>query len=141
MTDIQFGQYSFKLKNVEGKEMIWDILRHKYIVLTPEERVRQTIVHYLITTKGYSKNLIAIERAAVTNDNKRFDIVLFNQETKPILLVECKSPSVKIDLDTFLQSGKYNINIQAPYIWLSNGHENFIINSYTQTVLDSFPLI
>lgn len=139
MTKINFEQYTFKLKLSAGKEMIWDVLRNKYVLLTPEERVRQTIVHYLISTKGFSRNLIAIERALEIGNGKRFDIVLFNHDAKPILLIECKSPSIKIDLDTFLQSGKYNLSIQAPYVWLTNGYENFIIDAYHKTILDSFP--
>lgn len=107
---------------------------------TPEELVRQTILHYLIHTQKISASLIAVERALIVNDiQKRFDVVVFNRQGLPYILIECKSPNVTINIDTFLQGGNYNTKLGAAFIWLSNGKSNFVFETETLQISDEMP--
>lgn len=106
--------------------LIFDNLRKKYLVLTPEEWVRQHFVHYLISEKKYPISLIAIEKQLTLNTRKkRTDILVFNQIGTPELIVECKAPSVKITQDTFDQIARYNLKLNANYLIVTNGLTHF----------------
>ena len=119
---------------------MFDVVRKKDVPFTPEELVRQTILHYLMYTQKISPSLIAVERALTVNDiQKRFDIVVFNRQGLPFILVECKSPSVTINIDTFLQGGNYNTKLGAKLIWLSNGKSNFVFETEALQVIGEMP--
>jgi hypothetical protein len=91
-------------------------------VLLPEELVRQLVVQYLILEKGYSKNRIALEKALRVNTlEKRCDILIYDLEMKPFLLVECKAPEVKISQEVFRQIAWYNMPLKVPYLMVTNG--------------------
>ncbi len=115
----------FKVRiNAKGREEIFDPVRRKYVVLTPEERVRQQTLHYLIHEKHFPVSLIAVERALSVNGlTKRTDIVAYSSEGKPLLLVECKAPDVRIDQATFDQAFRYNINLRVPFLVITNGKQ------------------
>lgn len=101
---------------------VWDVLQKKLVLLTPEEWVRQHTIHYLINVKGYSKNLMQSEYTVKYNSlRKRCDIVVFNNKLKPILIVECKAPQIKLTENTFFQIAKYYSTLQAPILMLTNG--------------------
>ena len=122
MINLNLPKYSFKIKNRENKLYIFDIIRKKYIFLSPEEWVRQHFVHYLILDKNYPKSLIAIEKQLKLNKLvKRTDILVFNNLGLPDIIVECKSPTVKIDQDTFDQIAKYNLKLEAKILVVTNG--------------------
>jgi hypothetical protein len=105
---------------------IWDILRQKYVLHTPEEWVRQHFIHYLIEL-GYSKNLMASEKLVKYNNmSKRCDIVAFNNKNETLLIVECKAPHIKLTQDTFYQIAKYNSVLNAKYLILTNGIHHII---------------
>lgn len=126
MTNLNLPTYSFKIKNKENKLYIFDIVRKKSVVLTPEEWVRQNFIQYLLLEKKYPKSLIAIEKQLKVNGLiKRTDILIFNQSGVPYIIVECKSPSVKISQDTFDQIARYNIELQAEYLIVTNGLQHF----------------
>ena len=126
MTNLNLPTYSFKIKNRENKLYIFDIVRKKSVILTPEEWVRQNFVQYLILEKKYPKSLIAIEKQLKVNGLiKRTDILIFNQSGAPYIIVECKSPSVKISQDTFDQIARYNTELQAEYLIVTNGLQHF----------------
>lgn len=126
MVKIQWRQYDFNIKEKNGKRLIWDIIRSKYIVLTPEEWVRQNLVHYLIFDLGYPKNLFALEKKVVFNQlSKRFDIVIYDAQIQPWMLIECKEPSVTINDVTLSQSLVYHTQLGCKHIVLTNGKTTF----------------
>lgn len=110
------------LKKEDGKVWIFDIIRKKYIVLTPEEWVRQNFIHYMIRDLKYPRSLLRIEGALAYNTlQKRSDILLRNREGKPWMLVECKSPTIKLTQKAFNQIAVYNMTIGASYLAVTNG--------------------
>jgi len=126
MQKLNLPDFNFKIKNSENKMLIFDNLRKKYLVLTPEEWVRQHFVHYLISEKKYPISLIAMEKQLTLNTRKkRTDILVFNQIGTPELIVECKAPSVKITQDTFDQIARYNLKLNANYLIVTNGLTHF----------------
>ncbi len=115
-----------KWKAEGDKYLFWDKRRKKYIVLTPEEWVRQHVIAWL-ETESYPSELIAVERQLKINRMaKRFDIVVFDRKNRPFLLVECKRPGVKINEETLHQALIYNKNLNAPYLLLTNGMKHYI---------------
>lgn len=103
-----------------------DELRKKYVVLSPEEWVRQHIVQYLINFKDYPKGLISLEKGLRVNDLlKRTDVLVFDSNTEPLLLIECKAPEVKITQEVFDQASRYNSVYKVKYILITNGLEHF----------------
>jgi len=127
MQTLNLPLYSFSIKEENKKTKIFDAIRKKYLVLTPEEWVRQNIIQYLIEEKGVPKGLIVIESGLTLNGlKKRTDILVYSKNGKPILIVECKAPSVKINQEVFDQIGRYNINFKLPYLLVTNGMEHYI---------------
>lgn len=126
MKNLNLPAYNYKLKSSENKTYIFDVIRKKFVVLTPEEWVRQHIVHYLINEKGYPKSLINVEKQLIINNlKKRTDIVIFFNTGAPQIIVECKAPSVKITQKTFDQIARYNLKLEAKFLMLSNGLEHY----------------
>ncbi|MCH3883226.1 type I restriction enzyme HsdR N-terminal domain-containing protein [Tenacibaculum aquimarinum] len=126
MQKLNLPTYPFKLKSNENKTLIFDKLRKKNVVLTPEEWVRQHFVMYLIEEKKYPISLIAIEKQlTINNRKKRTDILIFNAQGKPDIIVECKAPKIKITQDTFDQIARYNLKLNANYLIVTNGLEHF----------------
>jgi len=110
------------LKKEEGKVWIFDIIRKKHIVLTPEEWVRQHFVHYMINDLKYPKSLFRIEGSLTYNKlQKRSDILVRDREGRPWMLVECKSPSIKLTQRAFNQIAVYNMTVGAKFIAVTNG--------------------
>ncbi|MFT6337574.1 MAG: hypothetical protein ACI86M_003678 [Saprospiraceae bacterium] len=127
MIDINLHQYKDQLKiKKEGKSvLIFDQIRRKYIILQPEELVRQLLIIYLIEI-GYPKEKIQVEKGLNINGlRRRFDIVVYDQAFLPYLLIECKSHTVPISQDTFDQIANYNLELRAPYLLVSNGVQTF----------------
>ncbi len=126
MTDVSFSQYNFRTAERDGKTYIFDEVRRKEVPLTPEEWVRQHILHYLLYNKGYSKSLIAVERGIELNGLlKRFDVVVFANDGKPKLIVECKAPEEKLTEKVFEQIARYNLSLRVDFLWVTNGQTNF----------------
>lgn len=129
-------QTQLDIKYTNAQKYIFGIIRKKYLVLTPEEIVRQLILHYLIEEQGYPKNRIRVEMGLEVNEmTKRCDILVFNKALEPILLVECKSAKVKIDDKVFDQIAQYNMSLKVPYLLVTNGPVNYcsIINREEKT--------
>ncbi len=123
---LNFPSYSFKIKQDDDAAYIFDEIRKKFLVLTPEEWVRQHVVQYIIQEKGYPKSLIKLEGGLKLHSlQKRTDIVVYNTAGEKILLVECKAPSVKITQKAFDQIARYNIVHQVPLLFVSNGLEHY----------------
>lgn len=123
---LNLPQYQFKLKEVSGKIQIFDAFRKKYVVLTPEEWVRQNFLQYLVTEKKYAASLIAVEAGLKYNElQKRADILVYDKQGSPFLLVECKAPEVKISQDVFDQVARYNMSFKVVYLVVTNGMDHF----------------
>ncbi len=125
--NLNLPKYNFRLKDEDKKTKIFDSIRRKYVVLTPEEWVRQNLIQFLVTEKKYPAGLIAVETALQHNGRKRrSDIVFYNTDRKAVLLVECKASDVKISQDTFDQISRYNIFYKVPYLLVSNGLDHYV---------------
>jgi hypothetical protein len=122
MYRLNLPQFEYKLKKADGKVWIFDGIRKKFIVLTPEEWVRQHFVNYLIAEKKYPRSLIRVEGGLVYNQlAKRTDIVVFDRQGKPWMVVECKSPALQVSPATLSQASVYNATLQAQFLAVSNG--------------------
>lgn len=126
LTPLNLPPYPFKLTDHNGQLTLFDELRKKNIVLTPEEWVRQHFVQYLINEKQYPKTLIKLEGGLKLHGMaKRTDIVVFNSSGEKILLVECKAPSVQITQATFDQAARYNMVHKVNLMAISNGLQHY----------------
>ncbi len=126
MQTLNFPTYKFRIKSSKNKFAIFDIIRKKYVILTPEEWVRQHIIHYLIQEKNYPISLISVEKQLHVNKmTKRTDILVFNTDGLPQIIVECKAPTVKITQEAFDQIARYNLTLNANYLILTNGLKHF----------------
>ena len=126
MIKLNLPTYSFKLKSKENKTLIFDKFRKKYVLLTPEEWVRQHVASFLLEEKKYPVSLISIEKQFLVNNlKKRTDIIIFNASGNPEIMVECKAPTVKITQETFDQIARYNLKIKANYLFVTNGLDHF----------------
>lgn len=122
MQKLNFPSCAFKLKSSENKTLIFDIVRKKYVIVTPEEWVRQHVVHFLLKEKNYPISLIAVEKQLKINKSvKRTDIIVYNKQGTPEILIECKAPSVKITQTTFDQIARYNLSANSNFLMVTNG--------------------
>ncbi len=133
-------QYKDKLifKNQSEKKYVFDPVRKKYVVLTPEEMVRQLFVHYLIEEHNISKKHIAVEKQILILDKKiRFDLLVFDKQGNPKMIVECKAHTVNLNDNIATQIGKYNYVINSKYICLTNGIETrFYVIDYNNSAVE-----
>lgn len=126
MQKLNFPTYSFRFKNSENKISIFDPIRKKYVILQPEEWVRQHCVQFLIHEKRFPKSLINIEKELTINSlKKRYDIVVFNSDGSIHLIIECKAPKIDIKQETFDQIARYNLKLNATYLMVSNGLNHY----------------
>ena len=117
---------ALKIKLVEETTQVFDEVRKKYFKLTPEEWVRQNFIHYLNKEKNYPFGLMGVEKMVKYNSLKtRADIVIYNREGMPSVIVECKAPNVKITQDAFSQIAKYNYKLRVKYLVVTNGLQHF----------------
>ena len=122
MQKLNLPTYQFKLKSSQNKQLIFDIIRKKYVVLTPEEWVRQNLIQYLIQVKNFPISLIACEKQLIVNNlKKRFDLLIFNKEGNPDIIIECKAPKVSISQATFDQIAQYPSNVIVRFLESTTG--------------------
>ena len=132
---IKYPLFNTKLKKLKGQTYIFDEVRKKWLVLSPEEWVRQHLIHFLIKQKKYPASLISIEKEIILNDlKKRYDIVVYNKQLQPIIVIECKAPYIELDQSVVEQALRYNLIIKANYLMLSNGVSDITFNSLNQQV-------
>jgi len=126
---LNFPKYDFKIQEEKnGKLSIFDALRKKYLILTPEEWVRQHLIQVLIQKYSYPKSLFALEKGVKYNQmQKRFDILVHDRSGSPFLLIECKAPDVKMTQKTVEQVCVYNKTIKSPYLGISNGKQHLFL--------------
>ena len=126
MPALNLPNADLKTKQENGRPQVFDILRQRYVALTPEEWVRQHFVHFLISNKHYPKGRIANETALQVGEmKKRCDSVVYGSNAKPIVIIEYKSPSVAVTQRVFDQICRYNMKLQVPYLIISNGIQHF----------------
>lgn len=126
MQKLNFPGYTFRFKNSENKISIFDEVRKKFLVLTPEEWVRQHVVRYLLEEKKYPKSHLNVEKNIKINGlTKRYDVVVFQPDGSIFLLVECKAPAVTISQSTFDQIARYNMSLNAAYMMVTNGLNHY----------------
>jgi len=144
LSKLNLPEFDHKLKKAAEKLYIFDLIRKKWIILSPEEWIRQNLSQYLIQVKKYSVQRIAHEMTLNIKDySKRCDIVAFNKELRPYLIIECKAPEISINQKVFDQVFTYNFRLNASYLAVSNGlvHHCLKMNyeEKTYTLLNQFP--
>ena len=123
---INFPEYQFRFKSNENKTLIFDIVRKKFVVLTPEEWVRQHVLNFLISELNYPLPLINVEKQLkLHNTKKRYDIVVYNSDASIHLIVECKAPDITIDQAVFDQIARYNFSLNSSYLMVTNGLKHY----------------
>jgi len=128
MQKLNLPEYPVKTRIADGQQQIFDEIRMKYVALIPEEWVRQHFINYLVNDRKFPKGLIAVEHPLVINRvSHRADIVAFNSDGKPLVVVECKAPEVQINQSVIQQISRYNILLKAPILILTNGLAHFCV--------------
>ncbi len=141
MTPADFRLNPQKVRLEKRPEMsIWCSIRQRWMVYTPEEVVRQSLLLHLIDVSGYSPNHIAVEKQILIGQaRRRFDIVVYDRQMQAQILVECKSPDVAVDDKTIKQLLQYNLEIGAEYLVLTNGVESYVYDTQNQKWLSDIP--
>lgn len=122
MITLNLPPFEYKLKKADGKLFIFDVIRKKYTYLSPEEWVRQHFVHYIINEMKYPRSLITVEEGLSYNQRlKRSDIVIFDRQGTPWMVIECKAPTISLSEETLFQASVYNVSLKARYITITNG--------------------
>lgn len=123
---VNYPKQDFRIKTEQGKDFIFDHIRKVWIPLTEEEWVRQNFVQYMIQVLNYPQALIAIEKGIMLGElKKRFDILVYNRNHQPWMLVECKSRGVQLRQGVLEQVLRYNISVPVSYLVITNGHYTF----------------
>jgi len=126
MISTDFTKIKLKLRHVDEITSVFDPIRKKWLILTPEEHVRQYFIQYLTVQMLYPPSLLAVEKTIVVgNVKKRFDIVVYSRNHKPWMLVECKAPEVFVSENTLQQLLNYQRTVQCNYWLLTNGHQTY----------------
>lgn len=125
MWQLNLPTYQFNIKKKNTKYYVMDNQRKRWVILTPEEWVRQHLIQYLIREKYFPAARIAVEKQILVNElKKRCDAIVYDQSSSPLLIVECKAPHVPITQNTFDQAAVYNQVLNAPFLLVSNGLEH-----------------
>lgn len=141
MIKIEYPPYQPKIKKEKDKEFIFDEVRKRWVMLTPEEWVRQNILQYLLQVKQYPASLIAVEKEIwLGNLKKRFDIVVYDKDTQPWMIVECKSMDIELSKNVLDQALRYNQVIKASYIVITNGSYCYGYSTKNNTLLSALPI-
>lgn len=126
MQKLNLPEYQLTIKTIGKKKEIFDKIRKKYVILTPEEWVRQNFIAYLMDEKSYPATLISVEtELKLFKVKKRTDILVFQNTGKPLMIVECKATKVKIDQQVFDQIARYNMALKVNYLVVTNGLSHY----------------
>lgn len=126
---LKYAPFAVRLKKQGTQTFIFDFIRKKWLVLTPEEWVRQHVLNYLVTVKKFSASSISVEKELFLNDiKKRYDVVVYNRELKPYLIIECKAPYIELDRMVVEQALRYNITVKAELLMITNGISDLVFN-------------
>ncbi|HKK67949.1 MAG TPA: type I restriction enzyme HsdR N-terminal domain-containing protein, partial [Bacteroidales bacterium] len=134
MKELNLPDFVFKYKEERNKKFIFDEVRGKYVALTPEEWVRQNFLRFMCEHLKYPATLTGVEKMLKVNGlSQRCDILLYNRQGRPVLIVECKAPSVTVDSKTMGQAARYNTTLKVPFLVLTNGLQHYCIKTNTET--------
>jgi hypothetical protein len=126
MESLNLPTYLFRIKEDKGKKYIFDEIRRRFVLLTPEEWVRQHVVNFLVSVKKFPLQLISIEKGFHQNRRRqRYDLLVYNRKAEPLMIVECKAPEVEINQHVFDQAGRYNNIHKAVYMLITNGMKHY----------------
>jgi hypothetical protein len=126
MININYPQPAFRIKKEDNKEYIFDALRKKWLLLTPEEWVRQNFVQHLIIVKNYPPTVIALEKEIQLGElRKRFDVLVYDSNHQPWMMIECKAAEIKMNETVLQQVLRYNISVPVSFIIISNGNVTY----------------
>ena len=126
MIPVNYPTPEFRTEQREGKKFIFDNIRRRWVVLTEEEWVRQNFIQFLVRELNYPEAMIAVEKEIQLGElKKRFDILIYNKNHLPWMLIECKAGNVKLDGDVLQQLLRYHITVPASFLVITNGHYNF----------------
>ena len=129
MQKLAFKPYPLVIKSSKNKRYVFDQIRKKFVILTPEEWVRQHVLQYLLNDKKVPKSWISVEKQfTLAGLKKRFDVIVFLGDGSVQLLVECKAPSITISQETFDQIARYNMNFNAQFMMITNGLNHYYCN-------------
>jgi len=139
MTELNLPDAPLRTTERDGQRVVYDPVRERYVRLTPEERVRQVFLRYLTDVLDVPLGLTAVEQKVnVYGQTQRADLVVFNRQGKPLLLVECKAPGTSIRQETFDQGARYNVVLNAPFLVITNGLEHYACRVDPETKSVSF---
>lgn len=134
LPDLNFPGYQLSVKIIQKRAHVFDPVRKKFVLLSPEEWVRQHCLRYLLETKGFPPHRLQVEKeVSVHGLCRRFDLLVTSREGLARILVECKAPSVVMDQRVLDQLSRYNITLGAPYLWATNGREHYMYRIATGT--------
>ena len=137
MIRINYPPYEPRIKKSQEKEFIFDVMRKRWVALTPEEWVRQHFLNYLTGVMNYPQALIAVERAFNLGElKKRFDIVIYDRDLQPWMLIECKEMQTALDKNALDQVLRYHIILRVPYIVITNGRNCFGFSNQNGQVME-----
>ncbi|MBF1597773.1 type I restriction enzyme HsdR N-terminal domain-containing protein [Prevotella sp.] len=144
MMQLNLPPYQIRVREVNGRKQIFDVLRRKYIALTPEEWVRQHFIHYLIEHKSYPATLLANEVPLQVGEKKvRADSVLYDNQLRPRMIIEYKAPTIPLTQKVFEQISVYNLLLHVDYLIVSNGLDTYICKmdyvNQTYAFLETIP--
>lgn len=115
------------MREAEGRTEVFDLVRKRYVALTPEEWVRQHVIHALHRQTGYPLELMQVEGAITLNGmTRRCDIVVYSRSVKPVMIVECKKPEVSLSQKVIDQICRYNLVLKVPYLYVTNGMQHIV---------------
>ena len=124
---LKYPTFNIKVKHEGKKALVFDEIRKKWIMLTPEEWVRQHFINYVITEKNVPKSLISVEKQITLNGtSKRYDAIIYSSQLKPLVLIECKAPDVPLTEQVAEQALRYNLEIGVNYLLITNGLKEMV---------------
>jgi type I site-specific restriction endonuclease len=127
---LKYPPIDVRLKKENERFLVFDTIRKKWLVLTPEEWVRQHIIHWLIHEKKIASGLISVEKELLLNGTKkRYDIVIYSSQLTPKVVIECKAPEIALNESVLEQALRYNLELKAPYFFISNGLEDALFKA------------
>lgn len=132
---LKYPPFDVRLKKLNDQTWIFDFIRKKWLLLTPEEWVRQHLLNYLVHEKKIPAATISVEKELQLNDlRRRYDAVVYTRELKPYLIVECKAPYIALDKAVVEQALRYNLTVKADLLMISNGISDLVFNSKNEIV-------
>ncbi|MBT8196848.1 MAG: type I restriction enzyme HsdR N-terminal domain-containing protein [Bacteroidia bacterium] len=135
MLKLNLPECDLKVRSLKQSKQIFDVIRKKYVELTPEEWVRQNLIHFLINDQKYPANYFSVEKMLRVNKSpRRTDVVIYDNNLNPWMIIECKAPTIDLDESVLFQATKYNSVLGAKYLLISNGMQSFIFEYENETI-------